>query len=201
MLSPVQQWLASPTNARWEQPSFAALRDLCMASAPLRKKQAVQLWDAKVLNMAMQITPLAWASMYAKIAKALVYTPTIKALLNETNNVENRWLIAVASFPSYVSKDKDRYHAGKAIRPLLNELGHEHPLARAFVETAWLDSEQIQYWRETFPQDPMHDKMQMAIDVQMIRQQSLNGYLRARKSLLVPKVYDPIDLSILGDDL
>lgn len=201
MLSPVQRWLAEPKNARWEQPSFSALRELCTTSAPLRKKQAVQLWEADVLSMCQQISALSWAGMYARIAKALVYAPQTNALLTRNNCLANEWLRVVAAFPSYVKKDDQRQRAGRDAMPLLRQLGHEHPLSRAFVECVWLGNEQIEYWRQTFCEEPMHQKMQMALDIQLVRNNTLNGYLRARKSLLTPQVYDNVDLSILGEDL
>ena len=92
MLSPLQRWLQNPTNSRWEQPTFASLKTLRTDSAPLRKKQAVQLWQQNVLELAKEVSPLQWALLYSTIAPVLKSDATSKKLLKERNNPNDQWL-------------------------------------------------------------------------------------------------------------
>lgn len=197
MLSPVQRWLADPTNCRWEQPSYEGLSGLCATSVRLRKRQALTLWTRDVLTMRQQVSALAWAKMYAGIALPIVqaFPQEFKSLAPDDHAL--RWLHCVAYFPKYAQKDTLSQAPGEHGIRLLRELGHEHVLSRALVEHVCLESEQIEFWRQIFPHDPMHDKMHIALSVQAVRRQTLDGYLRARKHLSIEEKYEAVDLSIL----
>ena len=71
---------------------------------------------------------------------------------------------------------------------------------RTMVERYCQPNEQISFWRTAFAQDPLHDKMGIALDVGAVRRSTLDGYLRARKEMgSFQDVHDSIDLAILID--
>ena len=199
MLSPVQRWLADPSVSRWEQPSYNALLGLGATSARLRKKQAFVLWR-QVFSIRKEVSALAWAKLYAVNARLLVDAhPDVFVRVRDLS-LEDQWLHCVAHHASYVQYNSERVAAGMKSIPILRALGHDHVLSQALVEMAWMPSEQIDFWRIAFPEDPMHDKMEVALGVQVIRRNALDGYLRARKHLLVQEQHDVVDLAILEDD-
>lgn len=199
MLSPVQRWLADTSVSRWEQPSYNALLGLGTTSAHLRKKQAFALWR-KVFEIRKEVSALAWAKLYAANARLIVEAHPDAFIRVRQLSLQDQWLHCAAYHPSYTQSDSERILAGQKSIALLRALGHEHVLSQALVEMVWLGTEQIDFWRQAFPQDPMHDKMEVALGVQVVRRNTLDGYLRARKHLLVQEQHDPVDLSILADD-
>lgn len=199
MLSPIQRWLANPTTSRWEQPSYDSLKGLASNSAQLRKRQAYTLWH-QVFSLRKEVSALAWAKLYASHARLLVDAHRDNFVQVHQLSLEDQWLHCMAYHPSYVKKDSVRHSAGQQSLKLLRALGHEHVLSQALVETVWLASEQIDFWRMAFSDDPMHEHMQVALGVQAVRRQTLDGYLRARKHLSAHEVHDTVDLSILQDE-
>lgn len=198
MHSPIQRWLAAPSNGRWEQPSYASIEELCTTSAALRKRQAMELWDAGVLVFCQRISPGRWAARYASLAYVLLKDCPDKVESRDNPSPEYLWLRKCAQAENTAVSDRAAFMAG--VIPLLQQLGHSHVLSRTMVERYCQPNEQISFWRTAFAQDPLHDKMGIALDVGAVRRSTLDGYLRARKEMgSFQEVHDSIDLAILID--
>lgn len=197
MHSPIQRWLADLPNGRWEQPSYASLEGLSGTSATLRKRQALDLWEAGVLNVCQKISPHAWATRYAALSTVLVSgCPQRFDWKTKKVPLQFQWLRRCALMDN--TPGRRRLHAMQENTSLLRALGHDHVLARAMVDLYCDPKEQIAFWRTLFAQEPMHEKMGIALNVGAVRRQTLDGYLRARKHLsAAPEVHEKVDLSAL----
>ncbi len=198
MHSPIQRWLADLTNGRWEQPSYTSLEGLSGDSVRLRKRQALDLWEADVLYVCQRISPAGWATRYARLAPVLMHAFPEYFEWKANASPEFLWLRQCAAMERLPVRD--RTPAMKNNVSLLRRIGHDHALARTMVGLYCESTEQIPFWRTVFSDEPMHEKMGIALNVGAVRRPTLDGYLRARKHLSVaPEEHESVDLSVLLD--
>lgn len=196
MHSPIQRWLADLSIGRWEQPSYASLEGLSGLSAVLRKRQALDLWDAGVLHVCHTISPGTWATRYATLAPVLFKGCPERFKWRPNATSEYLWLRQCALMDNIPVRSRPA--AMQAHASLLRTIGHDHVLARTMISLYCEPKEQIAFWRTIFSDEPMHEKMGIAMDVGAVRRPTLDGYLRARKHLSgAPEEHEGVDLSML----
>ena len=85
------------------------------------------------------------------------------------------------------------------ILDVLKNLGHESVLSKVLVQSKWPAAKQIEAWRSIYPQDPMHEKMHYALEIQAVRNNTLDGYLKARKRFQSLETSETVTLTCLDD--